>query len=61
MLTVWVVSGYLLGVPVLIERSELDEGTVDLDTFPSVEADDDTVRLEEDVVIRFLQGLRDRI
>ena len=41
----------------LVQRCELDEGAVGIGTRPAVEAYDDLVDCEHQVVIRLLQGL----
>jgi hypothetical protein len=37
-------GGYCFGIPMLVQRRKLDEGTINLHSFPSIEADDDAVR-----------------
>ena len=51
----------LLGILVLVERGELDEGTVGAYSIPVVEADDESVDVEEKVVVRFLERLCDGV
>ena len=55
------VYGNLLRVSILVQRGELDEGAVGQCALPSVVADDEPVNIEEEVVVRLLQGLCDGV
>ena len=51
----------MLGILVLVERGELDEGAVGFDRCPLVEADDESVDVKEKVVVRLLESLRNGV
>ena len=51
----------MLGILVLVERGELDKGAVGADRCPVVEADDESVDVEEEVVVRLLESLCDGV
>lgn len=50
-----------LRIPILIQRGELDERCFGKDIVPAIEADDDTVRHEHEIMVRLLKGLGDRV
>ena len=52
---------YLLHVAMPVQRGELDEGAIGIGTRPAVEADDDLVDREQQIMIRLLQGLGDGV
>ena len=51
----------LFGILVLVERGEFDEGAVGAHLIPMVEADDESVDVEEEVVVRLLESLCDSV
>ena len=51
----------MLCILVLVEGGELDEGAVRCDVRPLVEADDETVDVEEEVVVWLLESLGDGV
>lgn len=60
-MAVFSVGGYCLCVLVFVQCGELDKWDNGLYAFPTVEAADDTVDGEKQVVIRFLQSLGDGV
>ena len=51
----------MLCVLILVERGELDEGAVGTHLLPAVEADDESVNVKEEVVVRLLESLCDGV
>ena len=45
----------------LIERSELDEGACGECTIPMIEADEELMRIEKQIMVGLLQGLRNGV
>ena len=49
------------GILMFAQQRELDEGAIGIGTRPAIEADDDLVDREQQIMIRLLQGLGDGV
>ena len=61
MLLTTVISGDHFSIHILVQRGELYDRAFGVAILPLVEFHDDAVHVEEQVVIRFLQGVGDGI